>query len=251
MRKLQSFLNRMDESAWRAVLVSAGLFLGVAAILVVGKSVLLSGGTEGGVLEGLQDFMLGLRNSPFGLPFTIVLFCAAAFLGAPQFMLITAAVTAFGPQLGFGYAWCATTVSMALTFWVGRFAGEDTVRKYGGDIANRFSRFVGKNDFLASMIVRNVPTAPFIVVNMAFGVSHAKFGRFLIGGALGSLPKHLIVAFGGQAVITAIQGNLWMAVVAFAASLLIWIPLMLYARRQVKTPSGEAGDTATPRESDS
>lgn len=237
MRRLIAFLNRMDESAWRAVLVSAGLFIGVAVILVVGKSIILSGEEGGGLMQRLQAMMLALRESPFGLPVVIVLFCAAAFVGAPQFMLITAAVTAFGPTQGFIYAWTATTISMALTFYVGRFAGEETVRKYGGDVANRFSRFVGKNDLLASMIVRNVPTAPFIVVNMAFGVSQARFWRFLVGGALGSLPKHLIVAFGGQAVVTAIQGNLWMAAVAFVGSMVIWIPLMLFARRQVEDPS--------------
>ncbi|MBB34703.1 MAG: hypothetical protein CME88_03600 [Hirschia sp.] len=239
----------MDESAWRAVLVTTCLFVGVAIILLVGKSVILSG-NEGGLIETLQAFLIDLRNSPFGMPVVVLVFCLAAFLGAPQFMLITAAVTAFGPLLGFAYAWLATTISMGLTFWVGRMAGEGTVRKYGGDIVNRFSSFVGKNDLLASAIVRNVPTAPFIIVNMAFGVSKARFWRFLIGGSLGSLPKHLLVAFGGQAVIKAIQGNMWMAAAAFAVSIFIWIPLMLFARRRVKGVEDDSASELTKTEAE-
>ena len=239
MRKVASFLNSMDESAWRAVFVSTCLFLGVAIMLVVGKSIIFADTADNSLIDRLQEVLLALRSSPLGLPVVVILFCLAAFIGAPQFLLITLAVTAFGPVQGFGYAWFATICSMALTFWVGRAAGEEVVRKYGGDLTNRLSRFVGKNDLWASAVVRNVPTAPFIVVNMAFGVSQARFWRYLLGSALGTLPKHLIVAFGGQAVITAVQGNLWIAAAAFAVSMLIWIPLVLMARNRVANPETE------------
>lgn len=223
----------MDKTAWRAVIVTAGLFAGMAAILVVGKLVVMSGESGEGVWSSVQNALLSLRDHPLGLPAVIAMFCAAAFIGAPQFGLIAAAVVAFGPVKGFLFAWIATMVSCALTFWVGRRVGVDTVRKYGGDGVNRLSKFIGKNDFMASMIVRNVPTAPFIVVNMAFGVSHARFWRFMAGAAIGVLPKTAIVAFGGQAVMAAIRGNPWTAVAAIVLAFVLWAPLMLFSRRQV------------------
>ena len=241
MRSLIAFLNRMDKTRWRAALVTLGLFAGVAVILVIGKTAILRGGDDSGLMGQLQAGLLSMRDSPLGLLAVIALFCGTAFIGAPQFGLIAAAVVAFGPWRGFCYSWIATMCSMALTFWVGRWAGVETVRKYGGDTINRISHFVGKNDFLASMIVRNVPTAPFIIVNMAFGVSHARFWRYMAGAAIGVLPKTALVAFGGQAVMSALKGNVWLAVLAVVGSFGLWIPLMLLSRRRVT--GEEEGDS--------
>lgn len=240
------FLNRMDKSAWRAVSVSAALFVGVAVILVLGRLVLLNGELGDGLLSQIQAGLLTLRDHPMGLPALILLFCAMAFLGTPQFALIAAAVVAFGPLRGFCYSWIAAMFSMALTFWVGRWMGVETVRRYGGDTINRLSRFVGKNDFFASMIVRNVPTAPFIVVNMAFGVSHASFVRYMAGAAVGIIPKTAIVAFGGQAVMSAISGHPMIAVGAVIASIIVWAPIMLFARRRVVGDEDARSDGAAP-----
>jgi uncharacterized membrane protein YdjX (TVP38/TMEM64 family) len=113
--------------------------------------------------------------------------------------------------------------------------GVDTVRKYGGETVNRMSKFVGKNDFFASMIVRNVPTAPFIIVNMVFGVSYARYSRFIAGAAIGILPKTAIVAFAGEAVKSSLDGNPLIAALAGLAILAIWVPLMLFARRRVSS----------------
>lgn len=242
MRSVLSFLNRMDHSAWRAVIVSFCLFAGVAVILVVGRFFIMGGESGEGVIAQIKDGLLALRDNPLGLPAVILLFCVMAFLGAPQFGLIAAAVVAFGPMRGFAYSWIATICSLSLTFWIGRWMGVETVRRYGGDTINRLSRFVGKNDFLASMIVRNVPTAPFIVVNMAFGVSHASYWRYIGGAAIGIIPKTAIVAFGGQAVMSAVSGNPMFAVVAVLAAFAIWAPIMLIARKRVSDHSDPSSD---------
>lgn len=233
MGPVLTFINRMDKSAWRAVGVSAGLFLVVGLILVFGKFVLMDGASGDGLLSEVQANLIDLQDNPLGLPAVIILFCVMAFLGAPQFGLIAAVVFAFGPIQGFAYSWVATICSLTLTFWVGRWMGVETVRKYGGDTVNRLARFVGKNDFFASMIVRNVPTAPFIIVNMAFGVSYAKFERYLAGAAIGIIPKTAIVAFAGEAVRSAVEGNPLIAALAGLAMIAIWVPLMLFARRRV------------------
>jgi uncharacterized membrane protein YdjX (TVP38/TMEM64 family) len=225
MNTLFAFLNRMDATAWRALAVSLGLFAAVAVILIVGKT----GGF--GSLHDLELWLETLRGSPWGLPATIAIFCATAFIGAPQFVLIAATVVAFGPSEGFFFSWIATVVSAALTFLVGRFAGAETLRRYGGDTANRLSHFVGKNAFLASLIVRNVPTAPFIVVNMAFGVSHSGFWAFLAGCAVGVLPKTALVAFAGGSALAAMAGSPWVAIGAALAAAALWLVGMLIARR--------------------
>lgn len=223
-----AFLNRMDATAWRAVGVTVALFVGVAVVLVLGKTGVL------GTFEDFEHWLESLRNSGWGLPALIGVFCLSSFIGAPQFGLIAAAVVAFGPVGGFIYSWIATLVSGAMNFWLGRIAGENTFRKYAGQTANRMAGFIGRNAFLASMIVRNVPTAPFIVVNMAFGVSRAKFSHFMAGMAIGVLPKTALVAFAGGSVMAALGGSTWVAIAAALVAAFGWVGLMLYSRLRLR-----------------
>ena len=229
MRIVPKFFTRMDASAQRSVLITLALFVLVIAVFIVGKS--------GGVLniEAARAALDELSDGPWALVVLIVIFCLAAFLGAPQFGLIAMAVAVFGPMQGAVYSWVATMVSGLVTFWLGRFAGEDTFRRYAGNMANRMSAFIGRNAFVASGVVRNVPTGPFLIVNMAFGISQAKFLHYWAGMAFGIIPKITLVAFAGQSIMAAIGGAPLLAVLAAIAAGGVWIALMLYARRRVRT----------------
>jgi len=140
---------------------------------------------------------------------------------------------AFGPWLGSAYAMAGQMASAWLHFYMGRFGGRELVDRYGGNTVARLSRFIGRNDFLASATVRSVPTAPAIVVNMAFGASKANVWRFLAGCFVGSIPKTLIVALLGQSVMSAMGGGVVFAVGVVVAVVGIWITVALAARKAV------------------
>jgi uncharacterized membrane protein YdjX (TVP38/TMEM64 family) len=158
-------------------------------------------------LEEAEDWLRALADSHWGLPAVILVFCVAAFIGVPQFALIAAAVAVFGPVMGAVYGWVANMLSGALTFWIGRAGGEAAVRRYAGPRARRLSDLIGRNAFLASAIVRSVPAGPFLIVNMVFGASSAKFRDYWAGMALGILPKILLVAVGWNTIVAAFTGN--------------------------------------------
>lgn len=169
MQSVVNFLNSMDVRAARAIGVSIALFALVIAVFLIGRFVF-------DIDPG--DIQLWLNEASthwYALPLTILAFTVLSYVGAPQFALFAAAVLAFGPVTGFLYCWLGTMVSAAANFWTGRMLGADVVRRYGGETVNRISAFVGKNGFWASAIIRNVPSAPFIVVNMAAGVSQMTF----------------------------------------------------------------------------
>lgn len=249
MNPIIRFVNRMDASVWRAVIVTSLLLGGVIAVLVIGKVFLFSG-DNAGIFSQIEHWLEAMTGSPLalfmGLLAVTLIFCVSAFIGAPQFGLVAVTVAVFGPVIGFFFAWTATLVSQAMAFWIGRSFGMSLVRKYGGDSILRLSRFMGKNDFVASMIVRNVPTAPAIVVNMAFGASEARFLWFQLGGALGSIPKILIIALFGEAVAQSMTGNPIFAGLAVAAVALIWIPIMLFSRSNLVKEKRPAGQPANP-----
>lgn len=210
----------------RALLVGLGLLVLVLAVFAAGKAGLLPDA------ETITGWMQALNHGPWGLIAVIAVFCIAAFIGVPQFALIAAAVAVFGPWYGAGYSWIANMVSGAITFWIGRAAGEEAFRRYAGRRAQKLSRFVGRNALAASAIVRNVPTGPFLIVNMAFGVSNAKFRDYWIGMGIGIIPKIALIAFAGRSLLAALQGNLGIAVLAALAAAAAYAGGYIYFRRR-------------------
>jgi uncharacterized membrane protein YdjX (TVP38/TMEM64 family) len=242
MNKFLAFLNNMDARAWRTVWVSLALLGGVGVLVALGKTDLL------GFTDVLEKWLEGLRNSPWALPAVVAVFVAAGFVGGPLILLNGVCVLAFGPWQGSVYAMVATIASGWLQFYLGRWGKTGILKRYGGNTVNRLSRFIGRNDFLASMIVRNVPVAPAIVINMAFGASHAKFWRFLAGMILGSIPKIAIVALLGQSVDSALGGGVLMGLGAAVAVIVIWIMVTLAARKAVHEDDDKGdGQTANAR----
>ena len=237
MRWIIDFLSNMEARRWRAVLATALLLGAMIALFAVGKSQL---GLEA---EGrLEDWLAGFRQGPWGLVAAIVVFTVSAFFGAPQFILIAACVVAFGPWFGFLYSWIATVVSAGVTYWLGRGPTARLLARHGGKTVGRLTRFVGKNAFYASFMIRNVPSAPFIVVNMAFGAARASFPGFLAGCALGVLPKTALVAFFGGSFMTAVSGDgVWTSAI-LAGVALAWLALMLVVRELVKRRETARGD---------
>ena len=236
MRRLLDFILNMEGRRWRAVLATTLLLGATVALLMIGKSQM---GLE--AEENLEAWLQGYAGSPWAFAATVVLFVAAAFIGAPQFILIAACVVAFGPSLGFFYSWAATVASAGVTYWLGRGPTARLLDRYGGRTLGRLKGFVGKNAFYASFMIRNVPSAPFIVVNMAFGATRAAFPAYLLGCALGVLPKTALVAFFGGAVVSAVSGDgVWTSLI-LAAVAVVWLALMLGVRELVKRRERAAG----------
>ena len=229
MRRLIDFILNMEAARWRALLATAVLLAAVTGLFLFGKHQLDLGGEH-----QLESWMSGFRTGPWGVFVAIAVFTLSAFLGVPQFLLIAACVVAFGPWFGFLYSWIATVVSAGVTYWLGRGPTARALERFGGRTTDRLKRFVGDNAFYASFMIRNVPSAPFIVVNMAFGATRANFWGFLTGCALGVLPKTVLVAFFGGAVVSAVSGDgIWTSLI-LAGVAVVWLGLMLGVRELVR-----------------
>jgi uncharacterized membrane protein YdjX (TVP38/TMEM64 family) len=225
MRRLFAFLSNMDAQAFRTLAVSFVLFGGVGVVFVFGAQLL--GVDSERTLEG----WLASARGPWSLPVAVAAFAALAFVGTPQIVLIAAAVVAFGPLTGAAYSWIGTMVSALVGFHLGRAAGARVLERFSGEGVRRFMRLVGQNGFLASLVVRLVPSAPFIVVNMAAGVTPMRARDFVAGTGLGIVPKIALTAFAGASIVQLMQGDvgrnaLWLALAAG-----LWLAIGWFARR--------------------
>jgi len=235
MRRILQFLSDMDAQAWRTLLVSFLLFGGVGLVFVFGAQVL---GFSG---EATVERWMGAAHGPLALPVAVAAFAALAFVGVPQFMLIAAAVVAFGGWTGFAYSWIGTMVSAMVGFYLGRTAGAKALARFSGEGVKRFMDHVGRNGFLASLIVRLVPSAPFIVVNMAAGVTPMRALDFAGGTALGIVPKIALTAFAGASIARFMRGEIGRDLIWLLLLVAAWIALGWGARHWLRARSGPGG----------
>jgi uncharacterized membrane protein YdjX (TVP38/TMEM64 family) len=237
---LSDIIENMDARAWRAMALSAALVVAVLVLLVVGRLYF------GPQINAFIDQTLGqAQRAHWGLAATIFVFVLTSFVGAPQFVLIGACVVAFGPVDGFWYAWIATIVSGGANYLVGALTSAHTSKHFGGATGGRFTRFMNKNAFLASLLIRNVPSAPFIVVNMAFGAARVNFIAFIAGLGLGVLPKTALVAFGGAGIMAALEGNIALAAIMIVAAGALWLLATLLVRRWIRASDSSRAEPPT------
>ncbi len=95
------------------------------------------------------------------------------------------------------------------------------------------------------MGVRIVPTGPFILVNLAAGVTRMKFSHFFAGTGIGVIPKIALVASVSEGIAGSVTGKgpLYIAVVVGIA--LIWMGIIYLAGSHLKRKMTiEIGGTA-------
>jgi len=241
MRRFIAFITNMDARAVRTLAVSFVLFGGVGLVFLFGAQVLGFGGEA--TVEGWLDAARG----PWALPIATAAFAGLAFLGVPQFVLIAAAVVAFGPGAGFAYSWIGTMVSSLVGFYLGRVAGARALATFSGEGVRRFMDMVGRNGFMASLIVRLVPSAPFIVVNMAAGVTPMRVAQFAAGTAIGIVPKIALTAFAGNSIVQVMKGRGGRDALILGAVAGVWLVIGWFARRWLKSREKDGAEDSSTR----
>ncbi|MFN7164663.1 MAG: TVP38/TMEM64 family protein, partial [Hyphomonas sp.] len=136
--------------------------------------------------------------------------------------------------------------SGALTFWIGRAGGEAAVKRYAGPRAQKLSRLIGQNALIASAVVRSVPAGPFLIVNMVFGASAAKFRDYWVGMGLGIIPKIALVAVGWKTVVSAFEGNPVTAIAFGAGALALYLGIAFFVVRRARRAWQDIPETRPP-----
>jgi len=223
---LPRFFKEMDRQAFTAVAVVIVMFVIVASIALIGKSSLNL--EDGQYTRWFANFV----DSPWVIPVILGTFVLGSFIGVPQWALIAGMVAAFGLTKGGTGAWMSTLISASLNFWLARWIGVERVRKFGGEMVNRITSVIRRNGFMTSFAVRFVPTGPFVLVNMAAGVSGMKYSHFLSGTALGIVPKIIIVGLLTTGIVSEDESS-WIRMGVIALGI-FFIGLMLLARRRIR-----------------
>jgi len=151
-------------------------------------------------------------------PLLMLLYTPACLVMFPRPLITLAAVIAFGPWLGFGYALLGICASAVVTYYIGRRMKRDTVRRLAGPKLDRMIEVLKKYGLLAMTLLRLVPLAPFAVESIVAGAIHMRLWHVVAGTAIGLVPGTLATTIFGEAIETALTGsgpvNWWLVVIA-------------------------------------
>ena len=145
----------------------------------------------------------------------------ASMVMFPRPLITLAAVMAFGPVEGLVYAMAGVVLAGVAGYAIGRLFHRDTARRLAGPKLARVSNLVKRRGILAVAMVRVVPIAPYLVVNVVMGAMRIRFLDFVVGTFIGMLPGALAATVLSDQFAAALQDparvNAWLVAGAIAA----------------------------------
>jgi phospholipase D1/2 len=196
-------------------------------------------------------WVTSLRGHPIAPLVVIGGYVIGALVLIPVTVLITATAIAFGPLLGFTYSLLGCLASATLTYGIGYLLGHETIRRRAGAQLGRLSRRIGSHGLIAVLIVRVVPVAPFMVVNMIAGASHIRLRDFILGTCLGMLPGLLMMSVFGDRLEDVIREPTATTLLVLIGVIALIVLVTVWVRRRLLNPQVLAASELSTDESQS
>ena len=159
-------------------------------------------------------------------PLLVVLaYTPASYAMFPRWFITVISVIAFGPWRGFIYGMCGMILAAVVSYMPGRLVRRDTVRRLAGPRLNRMSAALYHRGALAVAIVRMLPIAPFVVVNLVMGAMRIRLADFVLGSLVGIIPGMLTATVLSEQIsrllVAPAEINVWL--IAIAVVLLVTV----------------------------
>jgi len=198
--------EKSGSTRTRRVIKIAGVLLILLALAAAWRWTPLSEWID---RENLAAWANEIRGHSMSFPAVLGAFVIGGFMMVPVTLLVGVTAMIYGPAWGALYAWSGCLLSALTTFLVGSKVGRQMVRKLAGKRLNRLSRQMAKQGILTVAMIRNIPVAPFTIVNLIAGASHIRLKDYLIGTALGMLPGILIITIFADRLLHTIKHPGW------------------------------------------
>lgn len=222
----------------------------IVALLVMSVLWAVAPGLADFNVSRLVAFFSDIEGLRYSVPVVLGLFVAAAFIAFPLTLLILATAAAFGTIQGGVLAITGALLSAAAMFGVARLGREHLLqRMLGPRRVDRVAHKIRDYGLFGIVLVRMIPAAPYSIVNLAIGLSGARFGAYIVGTALGILPVTVAMSILGEALIVMLRDPTPQMLLYICAALTLWIGAVagaLYTvRRMQKTGGPETPGTGT------
>ena len=230
------------QSAKRTALKIGAFFAIVGALAAMWRYTPLS---EWLSAENVTAWAQAFADRPWAPLVILLAYTPACIVMFPRPLITLAAVVAFGPLPGFGYALSGIMIAAFLTYVAGLRLPRHTVRSFAGPSLQRVTETLRRRGLLAVTALRLVPIAPFAVEGVVAAAIDIPLWQFMLGTLLGMLPGTLATTVFGDQLEAALRDTSDISYTAIAAAVLVVVALTLAVRKWLMsdTEATSHGDT--------
>jgi phospholipase D1/2 len=160
-------------------------------------------------VERMASWARSIEGSAFIGAGIVGAYIVGTLVMVPVTLLVGATAMVFTPLKSTLYALAGCLSSAVVTYAIGARLGKRPIRKIAGQKINRLSKILAEQGLLTIVIVRNLPVAPFTIVNLVAGASHIRFRDYLLGTALGMAPGILAISVFADRLILTVKDPGW------------------------------------------
>jgi|GEM_PF-1030349 uncharacterized membrane protein YdjX (TVP38/TMEM64 family) len=220
-------IRRRWPLLWRAT-VAITILVGVVLVWQIDN---LNAYTE---LDQLLRLGAQLRAQPWAVPAIVLLYIAAGIAFVPLTVMVVATILVYGPWGGFGLATAGTLSTALFSYLLGHLLGAEPMRRLGGRTLQRLNAQASQHGTMIVTALRVLPVAHFHAVSLVAGASSIRFGSYLNGTLIGTVPGiAAIAAVGNQTKRFLIDPDITGLVVLAALGALTLI-MFVFIRRWVR-----------------
>lgn len=200
-------------------------FFGVLALCVGFAVYRLIPHTPGFGLPAVASWAQAQQGAPEGLALLAAIAAGASTLGVPVVAVVIAFTLALGAVWGGLLAYVGVVVGSLTSYGLGALLGRTWARRLLGLDVAVLSRRMMRRGLLSFVTLRLLPIAAFPAVGVVAGASRARFGPYLAGSVLGSVPYVALLTGLGMFLRSWLQNphGLWEFGLFGAAALLLWL----------------------------
>jgi uncharacterized membrane protein YdjX (TVP38/TMEM64 family) len=175
-----------------------------------------------------------LRQSPARHLYLFGAYIIGSLLLVPITAIILVTALIFGPVMGSLYATLGSLAGAVVTYALGRFLGQEFVRKIAGAKWRRLEQKIGQSGIMAVATLRLLPIAPFTVVNVVSGAFKVPLRDYILGSLAGLVPGILITNFFAHQLNSAIRDPGLGTFLILAALIVITIVGTVWLKRRLE-----------------
>lgn len=208
----------VEPARKRSLLVAGGLVALVAVLALAWRYTPLTSIVTAENVIGVAESFSRYWWAPLLM---VMAYTPASMVMFPRPLITMAAVVVFGPWEGFMYAMTGVVLAGTAGYAAGRLVHRDTVRRLAGPRLHRLTGVLQRRGLIGVTLVRLVPIAPYLVVNIVMGAMRIRLHHFVLGTFFGMLPGGLAATVLSDQVAVALMNpsrvNLWLVAAAVCA----------------------------------
>jgi uncharacterized membrane protein YdjX (TVP38/TMEM64 family) len=169
------------------------------------------------------------RNSKdrglYGVLYFVLMGAGVTAIGGPRQLVAFLGGYAYGFVYGSIVATLAAGLGCVITFYFSRFSTSSFLQRFLGKKIGHIDRFLIKNTFTKTIIIRLFPVGSNLLTNVVAGASRTKFMPFWLGSLLGYYPQMAIFALMGKGMVIQSEWRIGFSIILLVISSLLSILL--------------------------